>query len=279
MPLSLPEGKRLAVSLSTDFDAHSVWMGTFRSTAPTMLSRGEFGAVVGAPRLLETFARYGVRTTWCIPTHTIQTFPDAVDAVVHDGHEVAAHGVYHEYLPSLEPDEERRLLELQISQHESLLGARPRGFRSPGFEVSDRTLDLLSELGFDWDSSLMGRDVEPYRPRMVTSIDREWGNRFGPELDLLEFPVSWALDDFPELESFSSNPMIQSNESVLRRWIDSFDFAYERCPGGAMTWTLHPETIGRAHNLLMLERFLDHAVSRDGIWFPAISELFDCWTD
>jgi peptidoglycan-N-acetylglucosamine deacetylase len=279
MPLHLPEGKRLAVSLSPDFDAQSLWIGTFQSSSQTMLSRGEFGAEVGAPRLLETFQRYGVRTTWCVPTHTIQTFRRSVDAILDHGHEVAAHGVYHEYVPKLDAAEERRLIELQLAQHETLLGSRPRGYRSPALDVTDITLDLLSEYGFDWDSSLMGRDFEPYRPRMVTAIDRERGNAFGPEIDILEFPVSWFLDDFPELESFPSNPLMQSNETVLRRWIDSFDFAYDRCPGGAMTWTLHPQTIGRSHNLLMLERFLDHVVAHDGIWFTTISELFDCWTD
>lgn len=279
MPLNLPEGKRLALSLSPDFDAHSVWMGTFRSSSQTMLSRGEFGAEVGAPRLLETFERYGVRTTWCVPTHTMQTFPGAVEAVVAAGHEIAAHGVYHEYIPKLAPDEERRLLELQLSLHEALIGKRPRGYRSPALDVTDLTLELLAEQGFDWDSSLMGRDFEPYRPRMVTTIDPERGNTFGPRLEILEFPVSWLLDDFPELESFPSNPLIQSNQSVLQRWIDSFDFAYERCPNGVMTWTLHPQTIGRSQNIVMLERFLDHVTAREGIWFPTISELCDCWTD
>lgn len=279
MPLQLPEGKRLAVSLSPDFDAQSVWLGTFRSTSQTQLSRGEFGAVVGAPRLLEVFHRYGITTTWCVPTHTMQTFPDSVAAVVESGHEIGAHGVYHEYVPKLERDEERRLLELQIEQHEQFIGKRPRGYRSPALDVTDNTLGLLEEFGFDWDSSLMGRDFEPYRPQMVVDVSLEKGNRFGRESNVLEFPVSWFLDDFPELESFKGSPLMQSNEAVLARWIDSFNFAYERCPGGAMTWTLHPQTIGRAHNLIMLEKFLDHITAFDGVWFPTLSELFDSWKD
>jgi hypothetical protein len=72
---------------------------------------------------------------------------------------------------------------------------------------------------------------------------------------------------------------MQSNETVLARWIDSFNFAYERCAGGAMTWTLHPQTIGRAHNLVMLEKFLDHVTSFEDVWFPTLSELFNCWHD
>ena len=279
MSLTLPEGKRLAVCLSPDFDAQSVWMGTFRSASQSLLSRGEFGATVGAPRLLDVFRRYGITTTWCVPTHTIQTFRASVDAIVENGHEIGAHGVYHEYVPALDRDEERRLMELQVKLHEQLLGFRPRGYRSPALDITDSTLDLLAEFDFDWDSSLMGRDFEPYRPRMVVELNQEEGNKFGPESRVLEFPVSWYLDDFPELESFKGSPLMQGNEVVLSRWKDSCDFAYERCHGGVMTWTLHPQTIGRAQNLLMLERFLDYVSAHDGVWFPTLSELFDRWQD
>jgi peptidoglycan/xylan/chitin deacetylase (PgdA/CDA1 family) len=279
MPLQLPEGKRLAVSLSPDFDAQSLWIGTFRSTSPVDLSRGEFGALVASRRLLDVFDRYGVRTTWFVPTHTIQTFRVQVDEVLERGHEIAAHGVYHEYVPKLEAQEERRLIELQVSLHEKLLGNRPRSYRSPALDLTAVTLDLLAEYGFDWDSSLMGRDFEPYHPRPVASIDREQGTRFGEPSSILEFPVSWYLDDFPELESFQGSPLMQSNETVLRRWVDSFDFAYDRCPGGLVTIVLHPQTIGRAHNLLMLERFLEHVCQRDGVLFAPLSELYDYGSD
>ena len=44
MALALPDGKRLAVSIGADFDAHCLWMGTFGIITPSYLSRGEFGA-------------------------------------------------------------------------------------------------------------------------------------------------------------------------------------------------------------------------------------------
>jgi peptidoglycan-N-acetylglucosamine deacetylase len=279
LALKLPEGKRLAVVLSPDFDAHSVWIGTFRSASQSALSRGEFGAEVGAPRLLETFDRYGITATWCIPTHTIQTFPDAVGAIVERGHEVAAHGVYHEYVPKLDLDEERRLMELQLTLHERLLGQRPRGYRSPALDVTEHTLRVLEEFGLEWDSSLQGRDFYPYHPRVVTNIDLEHGNTFGEPSSILEIPVSWGLDDFPELELLKGNATQQSNDIVLQRWKDAFDFAYERCPGGIITWTLHPQTIGRSHNLLMLERFIEYVLTHEGVWFPTISEAVQTWVE
>jgi peptidoglycan/xylan/chitin deacetylase (PgdA/CDA1 family) len=279
VPLILPAGKRLAVSIGSDFDAQSVWMGTFGSTSQSLLSRGEFGAVVGVPRLLETFERYGVRTTWCTPTHTMQTFPAQVAAILDHGHEIAAHGVYHEAVTKLEPSEERRLMELQVQLHEKLVGRRPRGYRSPAWDVSEVTFDLLEEHGFDWDSSLMGRDFEVYRPRLVSGVDREAGNTFGPERAVLEIPVSWYLDDFPPLENLPRSVGMQSTDVVLRRWIDQFDFAYERCPAGVLALTVHPQTIGRAHHLLMLEKFLDHVMAHDGVWAATLSDIADCWAD
>ncbi len=273
----MPEGKRLAVCLSPDFDAQSVWLATFRSQSQSLMSRGEFGAEVGAPRLLDLFRHYGIRTTWAIPTHTMMTFPAALEKVLADGHEVAAHGVYHEYIPKLDLEQERELLAVQVEKHESLIGRRPRGYRSPALDVTDNTLGLLAEFGFDWDSSLMGRDFTPYYPSMVIDFDLLDGNRFGAPSRVLELPVSWALDDFPELESFKGSPLMQSNEVVLSRWIDSFDYAYEHCPGGVMTWTLHPQTIGRAHNMVMLRRFVDHVMSNSGVWFPTLSEVFDAY--
>jgi hypothetical protein len=63
------------------------------------------------------------------------------------------------------------------------LGVRPDGYRSPGWELTPQTLDLLGELGFSYDASLMADD----RPYWVTS---------GTE-PLLELPGHWSLCDWP----------------------------------------------------------------------------------
>jgi peptidoglycan-N-acetylglucosamine deacetylase len=279
MALILPPGKRLAVSIGVDFDAHCVWMGSFGLTSPGYLSRGEFGAEVGLPRLLALFARHDVRTTWCVPSHTLQTFPDACARIIEAGHEIAAHGCYHEQVTTLEPGEERRLLALQIEHHERFVGRRPLGYRSPSWDFSDATLDLLEAFGFVWDSSLMGRDFEAYRPRPVVSIDRERGNTFGPPSSLIEIPVSWFLDDFPALENRPRGPAMGSTDTLFARWKDHFDFAYGRVPGGVFTLTVHPQTIGRAHALLMFERFLDYVLGHDDAWPATLSDIAATWTE
>jgi peptidoglycan/xylan/chitin deacetylase (PgdA/CDA1 family) len=96
MALRLPPTCKIAVSLGVDFDAHSVWPGSFGIKTPGYLSRGEFGAEVGAPRLLELFKKYEIRTTWFTPTHTMETFPASFESVMEHGHEIGAHGCLHE---------------------------------------------------------------------------------------------------------------------------------------------------------------------------------------
>ena len=279
MPLSLPSGKQLAVSIGADFDAHCLWMGTFGLTTPTYLSRGEFGAEVGVPRLLELFARHDIRTTWCTPSHTMLTFPRQCKRIIDAGHEMAAHGCYHEQVVKLDVVEERRLLELQIAEHERSVGRRPSGYRSPAWDFSEATLGLLEEFGFTWDSSLMGRDFEVYRPRPVVTIDRELGNGFGPPSSIIEIPVSWFLDDFPALEHLPRGSSMGSTETLFQRWKDHFDFAYERVPGGVFALTVHPQTIGRAHAFLMFERFVEYVVGHSGAWVTTLGDIASVWRD
>jgi hypothetical protein len=60
------------------------------------MSRGEFGAEVGTPRLLELYDRFNVTTSWFTPGHTVDTFPDTCRRIRDAGHEFGNHGYYHE---------------------------------------------------------------------------------------------------------------------------------------------------------------------------------------
>lgn len=279
MPLTLPPGKRLAVNIGVDFDAQCAFSGHLEKLSPAILSRGDFDVRVGTPRLLKLFRKYEIPTTWCTPGHTLITFPDSVKAVLDHGNEIAAHGAYHESVPSLSEAEERRLMEVQLAQHEKIVGKRPRGYRSPAWDFSDATLGILEEHGFDWDSSLMGDDFHPYRPRNVV-VHREQPNEFGPPSSVLELPVSWFMDDFPALDHVPGVLSgLMSTESVFARWRDNFDYAYANEPNGVLIHTVHGLVSGRAHAIMTLERFIQHMRQHDDVWFATLSEICDAWTD
>jgi peptidoglycan/xylan/chitin deacetylase (PgdA/CDA1 family) len=273
--LQPPPGKQLAVCVTVDFDAHSVWMGAFGRTTPGYLSRGEFGATDGARRLLALFAALGIRTTWFIPGHTLETFPGPVAAVVEAGHEIGAHGCYHETLAELPPGREEALLQRQLEQHVAVVGRRPRGYRSPAWDFTEETLGLLERYGFEWDSSLMGREFAPYHPRPVT-VGWESGSTFGDASPVLEIPVSWYTVDW---ESFEFVPGVSAGlaptDAVERRWLDIFDFARTEEPGGVLVLTVHPQTSGRSHLLVMLRRVLSAIAEHEEVWFATLSEVSD----
>lgn len=279
MPLNLPEGKRLAVNIGVDFDAQTAFSGTLPKLTPAILAKGDFDVHVGTPRLLRLFEKHGIPSTWCTPGHTLITFPDSIRTIVDAGHEIAAHGAYHESIPSLDEPEERRLMELQLSQHEQIVGKRPRGYRSPAWDFSDATLSILEEHGFEWDSSLMGRDFEPYHPVPVI-VHREQPNEFLPASPILELPVSWGLDDFPAIEHIPGfNAGLMATDGIFARWKDNFDYAYQNEPGGVLVHTVHGMVSGRAHAIVLLERFIAHMKGFDGVWFATLSQIYDRWTD
>ncbi|WP_308251822.1 polysaccharide deacetylase family protein [Pseudonocardia sp. KRD291] len=88
---------------------------------------GEFGAEVGVPRLLSLYKRYGVRTTWFTPGHSIDTFPEQCKKVLDDGHEFGHHGYYHENPTMISGDTERRLVDLAFATFKTVLGSGRSG--------------------------------------------------------------------------------------------------------------------------------------------------------
>ena len=60
------------VCLTFDFDAMSGFISR-GMTSPSPISRGEFGANVGAQRILELLKKYDVPSSWFIPGHTLET--------------------------------------------------------------------------------------------------------------------------------------------------------------------------------------------------------------
>ena len=153
---------RATVCLTFDFDAISIWIGPMGAPSPSMISGGEFG-VVGVERVLRLLARERRPATFFIPGHTADTYPDSVRAIVAAGHEVGHHGYLHENPVALESAErEREVLERGLAALDRAAGVRPIGYRSPAWDNSPQTIGLLLEYGFRYESSLMGKDFEPY---------------------------------------------------------------------------------------------------------------------
>lgn len=267
--IKLPEGKKVAVNISCDFDAQCVW-ADFDMLTPVFLSRGEFGAEVGAPRLLSLFKKYQVKSTWFIPGHTADTFPEICKEVIAAGHEVGVHNYAHENPRLLNYDEEKSVIGKSLEALTRIGADRPKSYRSPAFDYSENTLKILEEFGFCYDSSLMGNDLHPYYPRPVTHhTDR--ANEFGLPSPILEFPVSWVMDDFPQVEYVEGViEGMRPLSGIYEYWTSIFDYACQ-LEGCCYVLALHPQVSGRSYMIQLLERLIKYMTER-GAWFTSISE-------
>ena len=251
--------KRHIACLTFDFDALSGWIARGMTT-PTPNSRGEFGPKVAVPRLLALLARYGIKSTWYIPGHTLETYPEACRSVFDAGHEIGHHGWTHRPPASLSREEEEAELIRANEAIRRLTGRPARGYRSPSWDLSPHSVALLLEHGFLYDSSMMGDDYTPYRVREPDVIELEQPAVFGRATRLLEMPVSWTLDDYPHFEFVRTAttilPGLMNAESVLGNWVDDFVYLRDHLEWGVITYTFHPFVIGRGHRMLALEKLV-----------------------
>ncbi len=259
---------RHIVCLSFDFDT---WSGlTARGmTTPTAVSRGEFG-VVGAGRILELLRRRGIAASFFVPGIVIETYPTRCAEMVAAGHEIGHHGYTHIPPADLSPEQEAEGLVRGIECIRQLTGRRPRGYRSPSWDISDRTVDLLLEHDFLYESNLMANDYTPYFTRRGDVASAEAPLQFGEHTSLIEMPISWSLDDFPHFEFLRTAnhlmPGLMNARLVLENWVADYDYMAKNLDWGVITYTFHPYVIGRGHRMILLEGLIDALQQRGAIF-------------
>ncbi len=265
--------KNVTVCLSFDFDAISVWIGTFHAKSPSAISRGEFGRV-GSERLLRMLDEWEIKATWFIPGHTADAFPATVEKIAAAGHEIGHHGYFHDRPASLE--EEARDFDRAAAALKRVTGQVPVGYRSPAAGLMPSTLECLRERGFLYDSSMMGDDFTPYYCRVGDQAPADGPFVWGRPTPLIELPFTWGLDDFPAFEHVWTrngvNPGLAAPSRMFEIWWGDFEYLYERLGEGVYILTMHPQSIGRGHRLLMLERLVEQMRMRTGVRFVTMRE-------
>ena len=255
------------VCLTFDFDTQSGVISRGLTT-PTPLSRGEFG-LIGARRILALLKAHGIRATWFTPGFTIESHPKACEEVVAAGHEIGHHSWAHIPPATQSRAEEEADLVRANAAIEKLTGTKARGYRSPSWDLSEHTLDLLVAHGFRYDSSLMGGDYWPYRPRRGDKVELGKPYGFGIEMPLIEMPISWTLDDHPHFEYMRAPivlPGLQSPRTVMEGWHDEFIYMRKSVEWGIVTYTMHPYVIGRGYRMLAFEGLVEKLVAAGAVF-------------
>ena len=281
--------KRILCAFGVDLDAVGGWLGSYGGEdSPDDISRGLFAGEVGTPRLLRLFDKLGIKTTWFIPGHSIETFPEQTRQIVEAGHEIGLHGYSHENPIAMSPEQEEAVLTRCIELITALSGKRPTGYVAPWWEFSHVTNELLLKHGIKYDHSLMHKDFECYYVRVGdhwTKIDYSkpadhWMKALvrGQETDLIEIPANWHLDDLPPMMFIKKSPNSHgfvNPRDIEQMWRDQFDYVCREYDDAVFVMTIHPDVSGRPQVLLMLERLAGYIQTHPGVRFCTFDEIAD----
>lgn len=251
-----PGGADVAVSLTFDVDAESGWLGEGEEYAKrlTILSEARFGVTRGVPRILELLDELSIPGTFYVPGDTAERHTAAVESIVAAGHDIGHHGYIHLRSDRIDAAQQRVEIERGLEALDAVLGVKPTGYRSASWELTPETFELLFEHGFEYDSSCMGDD----RPYLEELGDRT----------MVELPVHWSLDDWPYFAwTIDHGGNVNNARDFEQVWLDEFDSALR--DRRHITYTMHPEVIGRGYRIAALRRFLEQIRERGNIWFAS----------
>ena len=262
-PIPWPNGARCACAITFDMDADSLIHISRPDDGHDRLypiSMGRYGPTVGVPRILETYRKFGIRQSFFIPAWCIEQYPEAVDAILKDGHEIGHHGLIHEDPIETKGEAQRIAFEKALDIHRRRVGSLPRGYRAPVYNVTQQVIDLLIEHKFLYESSLMADDI-PYL--MQTKQGELW-----------EAPVHWGTDDWPPFAHYAEigymMPVKAPSDGLQAFW-EEFDAQYEA--GGFWMGIWHPFLTGRLARWRQVEQWLEHTLETKNVWFAPLEDI------
>ncbi len=251
-PDSWPDGAKVAVLLSYDVDNETVQGLRTGTVSIGPLSQGQYGSRVALPRVVRLMNEKDVPSTFFFPAWSLKLAPEQAGLIQESGkHEIAVHGWIHELNTSLDAETEERILRDAVETLEEITGKRPVGYRAPSWNHSPSTLQIVRDIGFLYESSLMADD-RPYE--LVQN---------GEATGMVELPVEWILDDAPLFNPRGNSYM--NPRDIMQVWIDEFDMAWEE--GTMFLLTMHPHVIGHRSRIVALEGLIDHMKAKGGVWF------------
>ena len=262
-PVPWPNGARCAVVFTWDMDADAILHLAHPNDADTRLSTNSmlrYGPQIGVPRIIDLCRDLGVQQTFFVPGWCAEQYPEAVELMVKGGHEVALHGYLHEYPNQLTREQEAFWTRKGAEAIAAVAGVYPRGYRAPWYKFSRHSTDILAELGFAWDTSLMGDD----NPYLIRSAGGE----------LIELPSRWQLDDWPQFvhnHDLDFMMPIASPNYAMEVYMAEFYAMWEF--GGLWVNCFHPFCSGQVARLMMVKQMIEAMQEKGNVWFATGAQV------
>jgi peptidoglycan/xylan/chitin deacetylase (PgdA/CDA1 family) len=233
-----------------------------------------YGMHGGLDALRAVLARHHLHATFAVPGVIAALYPATIRSLRDDGHEIAAHGLLHEDVSTLERAEEHDRLRRTTASIADVAGERPSGWYtlprpSDKFAVgaiSPNTVTLLLEEGYAYLGNSPADDVPHY-----------WvADPNGPRA-ILAMPYYYHFDDQFFLLFPAKGTGLEHADALDRNWRAELAAQYRR--GRAFNMTLHPHAIAWPHRQQRLDAFLAYAATLPGLWNATAGDCARHWVD
>ena len=217
----------------------------------------DYGNRVGVYRLLDAFAKAGIRASFATNGAIAERYPELVADIMREGHEIIAHstdmnGTIASGLPI---EDERALIAQSLNMLERITGLHPQGWLSIARSQSWNTPDLLREAGLryccDWVN-----DELPYR----------FNN------GLINLPLNHELSDRQII-----TVQQHSADSYAQQIGDAFDWLAGEKAGRMLPLHLTPYIMGLPYRISALEKLLCDLAARPQCWVATGEAIVDAW--
>jgi len=217
----------------------------------------DYGNRAGFWRMLDTFDRCGVRGSVSLNVAVCQHHPEVIEECVKRGWEFYSHGTYNtRFVFEMSEDQERSLIQDSIDTIKEHTGQKLDGWLAPALTYTDRTLDLIAEMGLTYCCDLFHDDqpcpVKTKRGRLAS------------------IPYSLEMNDAIVFSVNTLSPRAYGD--IIKR---QFDRLYEEGAdsGTVMCIPLHPYLVGQPYRIAAFEEALTYITGHDKVWLATGREI------
>jgi hypothetical protein len=203
----------------------------------------------GVPLMLDLFKEFGVCSTFFLTSDVAENTTCEMEEVIAHGHEIACHGAEHKLLNLHNRIQQFENIKKATESLRENLHILPVGFRAPVNVVNEKTLGVLAQLGYKYDSSVVPASRllkrcyfpkaprTPYYPSMYDISERG-------DSPIVEIPISVL----PRVRL----PLVFSY--MLLFGLDFFKLLLSSAEEEIMTFVVH------TYDLFLLPRHVDASV-------------------
>lgn len=269
-PVQWPDGKSVALWVCVSLEWFPITPSDMPFRAPGHMQTAypdyrhytarDYGNRVGVYRLLDAFARAGVRASFATNAAITARYPELVADIVAAGHEIIAHStdMNGTIASGLAIDDERALIAASLDGLASATGARPTGWLSIARSQSWHTADLLAAAGVTYCCDWVNDEL-PYR----------FAN------GLINLPLNHELSDRQII-----TVQQHSADSYAQQMRDAYDWlAAEAARFGGRMLPLHvtPYIMGLPYRIAAFETLLADLAARPSCWSATGGAIVDAW--